>query len=153
MIRGRVLILCCLFLFVSCGKRPYYEKVYSFDNREWNQDVKPVFEVNIGDVDENYNFTLSLRTSTDYKYSNLWIFMKTESPDGSTAREPFELKITDKNGKWLGHKTGSIVETSLYFKERKLPLSGKYKFTLEQAITASKIDEVLDLGFKVERIK
>ena len=79
--------------------------------------------------------------------------MKTESPDGTIAREPFEIMITDENGKWIGNKTGSVVETSLYFKKRTLPIAGKYSFTIEQAITASTIDEVLDIGFTVTKEK
>lgn len=142
-----------LLILCSCGESPHFEKVYSFENREWHQDVKPTYSVKIDDINKEYNFTLSLRTTTDYKYNNLWVFMKTESPDGTSAREPFEILITDPNGSWIGNNTGSIVETPLYFKRRKLPLKGTYTFTLEQGITASEIDEVLDLGFKVEVAK
>ena len=145
--------LVLFFLLASCSESPLYEKVYSFKDREWKQDVKLTYDVEIEDVNKAYNFTLSLRTTTNYKYSNLWVFMKTESPDGTIAREPFEIMITDENGTWIGNKTGSIVETSLYFKKRKLPINGKYSFTIEQAITASAIDEVLDLGFTVAKEK
>lgn len=146
-----VFFLCLTLL--SCGEIPVYEKSYSFENNEWAQDVKPKFEVEINNIQKEYNFTLSLRTTTDYKYNNLWIFMKTEAPDGTTAREPFEIKIVDPNGNWIGNKTGSIVETSLFFRKRKLPLKGTYTFTIEQGITFSKIDEVIDLSFVVEEVK
>ena len=79
--------------------------------------------------------------------------MKTETPDGTTAREPFELKITNPDGSWIGEKSGSIVTTSLYFKRRKMPVKGKYTFTLEQGITDSKIDEVHDLTLFIEEAK
>ena len=49
-------------------------------------------------------------------------------------------------------KTGTVVEFPLYFKRRKLPEKGTYTFVLEQAITASTIDEVLDIGFKIEKV-
>ena len=142
-----------LFVLLSCGEIPVYEKSYSFANNEWEQNVKPKFEVQIKDVQKEYNFTLSLRTTSDYKYNNIWVFMKTEAPDGTTAREPFEIKIVDPNGNWIGNKTGSIVETSLFFRKRKLPLKGTYTFTLEQGITISEIDEVLDLSFTVDEVK
>ena len=145
------LLVVALFLFVACGKTPHFEKVYSFENREWTQDVKLSFPVEIEDIEAEYNFTLSLRVSTDYKYNNLWVFLKTTSPDGTEAREPFEIKITNPDGTWVGNRTGSIVETALTFRKRKLPLKGKYNFILEQGITNSKIDNVLDLGFKVEK--
>ena len=139
-------------LFISCGEQPFYEKSYSFQGREWKQDVKPVYEVDFTDVSQEYDFTLSLRTSTDYKYSNLWVFMKTETPDGTTSREPFEVVITNPDGSWVGEKSGSIVTTPLYFRRRKLPSRGTYKFTLEQGITASVIDEVHDLSLRIDKM-
>ena len=103
------LLLGMLVLFLaSCGKQPFYEKAYSFSGREWKQDVKPKYEVVFTTIDPLYDFTVSLRTSTDYKYSNLWIFMKTETPDGTIAREPFEIQITNPDGSWIGEKSGSI---------------------------------------------
>ncbi len=142
-----------LLLLTSCGEQPHYEKVYSFEGKVWKQDVKPVYKVNIDDVSVEYDFTLFLRTTTDYKYSNLWVFMKTETPDGSVERKPFEILITNPDGSWVGTKTGTVVETPVYFRKRKLPLKGEYTFTLEQGITQSKVDEVLDLGFRVEKAK
>ena len=79
--------------------------------------------------------------------------MKTIAPDGAKGREPYELIITNPDGSWVGNKSGTVVETSLYFKQRKLPIKGKYTFILEQGITDSEIDEVLDLSFRVEEVK
>ena len=146
------LILSVLLFLSSCGSPPLFEKTYSFENRVWDQDVKPAYTVEIEDVNTEYDFTLTLRTSTDYKYNNLWVFMKTEGPDGVSAREPFEILITNPDGSWIGNKTGTIVETPLYFKRRKLPFKGTYTFTLEQGITESTVDEVLDLGFEVRKV-
>lgn len=144
------LFLALSLLLFSCGETPLYEEVYSFEGREWAQDVKPSYEVDIKDINKEYDFTLSLRTSTDYEFSNLWVFMKTITPDGTTAREPFEIQVTNDDGSWVGEKSGSMVTTKLYFKKRKLPMKGKYKFIIEQGITQSKISEVSDLTFQVD---
>lgn len=138
---------------VSCEQAPMFEKTYTFENKVWKQDVKPSFNVNIQDIDKEYDFILTLRTTTDYKYSNLWIYLNTVTPDGQKAREPFELIITNPDGSWSGKKTGTIVENNLAFKRRKMPLKGKYSFTIEQGITESKIDEILDLGLQVIEVK
>jgi hypothetical protein len=79
--------------------------------------------------------------------------MNTKTPNGEKAREPFEIKITNPDGSWIGKKTGTIVENSLNFKRRKLPLKGKYTFILEQGITDSKINQVLDIGLVVTEAK
>jgi gliding motility-associated lipoprotein GldH len=147
-----VLALVLPVLF-SCSEAPMYEKVYSFDNREWKQDQKMRFVVDIKDTSKVYDFTLSVRTTTDYKYSNLWMFMKTIAPDGSTGREPIQLFLTNPDGTWVGTKSGGTVETPLYFKKRKLPLKGKYTFILEQGITDDRVTEILDLIFRVDYAK
>lgn len=148
--RRNLFFILPLFILFGCSETPFYEKVYSFKNREWKQDEKMKFVVDIQDINKEYDFTLTLRTTTDYKYSNLWMFMKTIAPDGSTGREPIQLFITNPDGSWVGTKSGSTVETSLYFKKRKMPLKGKYTFVIEQGITDSKVTEVLDLIFRVD---
>ena len=151
--RTKAGILFGLAFLVACESAPTFEKSYVFDNKEWKQDVKPSFTVDIKDASKEYDFVLTLRTTTEYKFSNLWIYMNTKTPNGEKAREPFELKITNPDGSWIGKKTGTIVENSLNFKRRKLPLKGKYTFVLEQGITESKIDQVLDIGLVVSEAK
>lgn len=139
-----------LLLLFGCTSAPFYEKVYSFDKQVWKQDQKMKFVVDIQDLNKPYDFTLSLRTTTDFKYSNLWMFMKTIAPDGSVGREPIQMIITNPDGSWVGTKSGSTVETPLYFRQRKMPLKGKYTFIIEQGITDSKVTDVLDLIFRVD---
>ena len=150
MMRNSWLLIGLIAICFSCGKTPFYEKAVSFEGKEWTRNLKPYFTVDIKNIEQEYDFTLSLRTTTDYKYSNLWIFLKTIAPDGTSAREPFEIVLANPDGSWVGNKSGTIVETPLSFTKRKLPLKGKYKFIVEQGITNSEVDEVLDISFIVE---
>lgn len=150
--RSRKVLLSVFLLpmLFACSEAPLFEKVYSFDNREWKQDQKMHFEVDIQDTSKVYDFTVLVRTTTDFKFNNLWMFMKTIAPDGSSGREPIQMYITNPDGSWIGTKSGSTVETPLYFKARKMPLKGKYTFILEQGITDSKVTEILDLIMRVD---
>lgn len=148
-----VVILLAAMTIVSCQDTQTYEKSYAFENKEWPQNVKPSFTVDIQDTTKAYDFVITLRTTTEYKYSNLWIFLNTTTPDGQKAREPFEIMTTNPDGTWIGKKTGTIVEHALMFKRRKLPLKGKYVFVIEQGITDSKVDQVLDIGLQVLEAK
>lgn len=152
-IRVSILFIAALLFLSSCGEQPLYEKVYSFKDRTWNLNNKPEYTVDITDTTSVYDITLTLRTTTDYKYNNLWIFLTTKIPNGETERKPFQIRIANEDGSWIGRKTGTIVETDLNFRSRKLPLKGTYTFTVEQGITQSEIDEVLDLGLKIEKQK
>jgi gliding motility-associated lipoprotein GldH len=142
----------CLLLLVliGCGEAPFYNKIYSFKEGKWEQTVKPSFTLMVKDINKTYSFTVTIRTTTDYKYSNLWMFMNTVTPDGVKSREPFKMEMTYDDGKWIGKKTGTIVEHVLHFKQRKLPTKGKYTFIIEQGVTQSEIDQILDISFTTE---
>ena len=145
-----VFISSFLLLLISCGKAPLYEKSYSFQQSTWNQKEKPYFKVHIKDTSKLYNFTLSLRVSTDYEFNNIWFYLNSTTPSGLKGREPFEMKITAPDGTWIGKKTGTIVETQIYFKSRKLPEAGDYIFTLEQGVTQKELKNVLDVVFSID---
>ena len=134
----------------SCTKDAFFVQSFSFKDNCWEQDVKPSFKVKITDTSKIYNFTLSLRTTTDYEFSNCWLYINSKTPQKQKAREPFEIKITKPDGTWIGKKSGTIVENVLIFKKRKFPKKGDYIFTIEQAVIQEKICEVLDIGLQIE---
>ena len=147
------LSVCLLLALTACQKEAYYEKTYEFRNSAWGRDQKAVFKVDIKDVTKEYDFIITLRTTTDYDYNNLWVFLNTTTPSGARAREPFQIRIQNPDGSWAGKKTGTVVEFPLNFKRRKMPEKGTYTFALEQGITESVITEVLDIGLRVEEVK
>ncbi len=137
-------------VLASCTKDAIYTKAYRFKDEQWAQNVKPKFEVDIQDTTQLYDFIFTLRSTTDYAYNNLWIFLRTTPPFSKSVREPYEIKMADPNGNWIGNKSGTIVEHQLIFKRRKVPFKGKYKFELEQAITEKRVTEVLDISLEVQ---
>ncbi len=148
-----LLLVILVILVTSCAEAPYYEKVYSFENNKWELNQKPTFIVDIDDTSAWYDFVLTLRTTTDYKNSNLWIFWNTKTPNGENVREPFEIKIAAPNGAWIGKNSGTIVENQIHFRQRKISPAGKYTFVLEQGVTEPFVKNVLDVNLKVEKVK
>jgi gliding motility-associated lipoprotein GldH len=152
--RNRIVIALVGILFLTaCQDQPYFQQSFTFKNNTWARKNKPSFNVEIKDTSKAYNFILTLRTSTSYAYSNVWVYLNSKSPDKAYAREPFEIKITDEKGRWLGKKTGSIVENRLVFRNRKLAKPGIYTFVFEQGITKKVLYNVLDLGLEIEESK
>jgi gliding motility-associated lipoprotein GldH len=169
--RNSLYVILLLIVLWSCEQPALYERSYTFKNNTWAQNVKPRFVVDIKETAKEHVFVMTLRTTTDYKYSNLWVFLNTKNPKGETMREPVEIAVTNADGSWIGIKTGTIVETEVVFIRSKegqfevfdrpgnpprmlkcsLAEAGKYTFTIEQGITQMAIDEVLDLTFLVEK--
>lgn len=144
------LIVPIVLLLAACSDVPLYTKSYSFKNNEWGQRVKPVFRIHIPDTTNYYNLSITLRTTTNYAYSNLWLFLHSKTPNGQTGREPLEIQITQPDGSWVGEKSGTVVENNLRYPHRKFPQKGWYTFTFEQGITEDLVKEVLDISYTVE---
>lgn len=138
-------------LLMSCSNDAIYTKAYRFKDQHWTQTMRPTFTVDIQDTTQLYDFIFTLRSTTDYAYNNLWIFLRTTPPFGKSVREPYEIKMADPNGNWIGNKSGTVVEHQLAFKRRIIPFKGKYTFELEQAITEKKVDELLDISLEVRK--
>lgn len=135
--------------FSSCDSKPYFDKTYAFKDKTWEQKVKPEFEVSIVDTNQWYDFILTIRTTTDYKFSNLWIYLNTTTPSKLSGRQPYQIRVANDDGTWIGSKTGTIIENKLLFKRRKFPERGKYKFVIEHGITEQTIGEILDIGLRI----
>jgi gliding motility-associated lipoprotein GldH len=148
-----VLLLSLSTLLYGCGDGAFYSKSYEFKDKKWSQQQKPRFIIDFQDTTKLYDFRIALRTTTDYKFNNLWIFLHSKPPYGESVREPYEIKTTYPDGRWIGKKSGSIVEHQLIFKRRRPPYKGKYVFEIEQGISEKVIDEVLDISFIVEETK
>jgi len=144
-------ILVLLVILCSCRETPLYNKSYSFANNSWEQDVKPVFKVHIPDTTSFYTIQITIRTTTDYGYNNLWFFIHSKTPHGPVGREPIEMKIANPDGSWIGETSGTIVENTVYFKHRKFPQKGNYIFTFEQGITEQSAKNVMDISYAVTK--
>lgn len=138
-----------LFLLGACGEAPMYTKSYSFANNTWTQEVKPQFKVSIPDTTNYYTIEITLRTTTDYAYNNLWFFIHSKPPQGEVGREPVEIKLARPDGSWIGEKSGTVVSTSVFYRHKKFPQKGDYFFTFEQGITEDAVRNVMDITYTV----
>ena len=110
------------------------------------------FQVEIDDTINNHDVFLQLRTSTDYKWSNMFVFSDIEFPNGKTRSDTFQIFITDKKGHWKGNKSGAMVNFNHYlYKNIKFPIKGKYQFKFNQAMRDTVLNDVISLGLKITK--
>jgi gliding motility-associated lipoprotein GldH len=126
-----------------------FDQVESFKDKSWTQDEKIVFEVEVTDTLQPYDFEITLRTTTDYAFSNLWIYISSKAPDDVTSKVAQRINIARPDGSWIGKASGTIVESKLIYRTQSFPFKGKYTFTIEQATQEETITDVLDIGFRI----
>lgn len=140
-------------LLFSCGSDSVFNQSVSIDNHVWKEKFHPTFKVQISDTTNPHDFVLTVRTTVDYPYANLWMFLTINGPMGKSQRFPLELVTADAKGKWMGEKSGSLVSFSKLFMHDKFPKKGTYTLSFEQATTQESLPEVVDLTLDVYMAK
>lgn len=150
-----ILLLILLSLF-SCREQPYFMETYAFQDQKWMEDTTPVFTVDFNGDTNSYDVIFTFRTSTNYAFNNLWLYMSASGPvcdemkDKSEffGRKPKELKIAKKNGDWIGQKSGTFIENKLYYIRSEF-CKGTYSFKLEQGVTMKELDAIHDITIEI----
>ena len=151
-------LLLILLLLSSCGEKPFFMDTISFNGQKWTEKFTPIFKVDFPGDTCAYDVVFTFRTSTNYEYNNLWVYLSTKGADCEAlgkasrflGRKPKELKIAKSNGDWLGQKSGTFIENKLYYIRSKF-CKGTYEFKLEQGVTMSELNEIHDVTIEVNK--
>jgi len=146
--------LLLVILLASCSGGALFDQTAHIIKGHWYKDNPRKFEVTVPDSLTNYNFYLSVRHSTDYRYSNLYLFLQTRFPNGHITRDTLQLILADNAGRWLGKGWGSVKEDQILLKHNlRFPLKGTYDFTIWQAMRADTLKGIQDIGLRIVRTK
>ena len=146
-----IALLIVTILLGSCSSNTVYNETVDISPEGWYKDEAAAFAVTIEDTVKNYNFYLTVRNTTDYRYSNLFIFLNTILPNNNKTRDTIELVLADYTGKWLGNGWGSVKENNLLLKKNlRFPLKGEYRFFIQQAMRTDTLKGIRSVGLRLE---
>lgn len=145
-------VLMIMFVMASCSFNDVYNENISITDGIWAQDKAARFEVEITDTLSDYSFYINIRNDNDYRYSNLYVFMKTRFPNGNMTQDTIEFVLADDSGKWLGKGWGRVKENNVKLKDNlRFPLSGKYVFLIQQGMREETLTGITDVGLIFEK--
>ena len=148
-----LLIFSLVPFYNSCNKENIlFNDYYDLPESTWSFKDSICFPWKVNDTLAVYDINFQLRASSSYKWSNIYIFSDVYFPNGKARRDTFEFFLADAKGHWLGDRSGLIIDYNYHiYKRIKLPLSGEYKFCLQQAMRDTVLNEVLNVGIKITR--
>ena len=136
----------------SCDSKRFFEENKRIDKNTWNNKEKVKFVVSINDIQSRYSFYINLRNSTDYPYSNIFLFLKTVFPEGDIARDTIQCQLADYSGKWTGSGITNLkFNRFLFQKGIRFPRKGQYIFEIEQAMRVTELKGISDIGIRLEK--
>jgi gliding motility-associated lipoprotein GldH len=143
-------VLPCAFLFNSCQTVDLYERVTAIPGQEWRSNFKPQFNFTIKDTQSRYNIFVVLRHNEKYEFNNLWISLSYQLKGQPAVTGQYELPLAD-NQRWLGTSMDDLYEHWIQI-AKGIPLqSGEYTFTIGQIMRKDPLENVLNVGLRIEK--
>jgi len=149
---GGLLLVSLLCLLTSCDNNRVFEENQAILKEGWEITDVLKFSADIQDTVSAHSIYLNVRNSGDYKWSNLYVFVKTTAPNGATIRDTVNLPLADERGRWLGRGFGSIWDNQIPYRTNiRFPYPGIYVFEVQHGMRERNLKCVNDFGIRIER--
>lgn len=150
----RIFYLLSFIVFIaSCTPVNIYEKAVTIPGHAWKSSYRPSFDFNITDSNSLYNIFLVLRHTEKYNFNNLYVNLYIKAPgiDSATIIRR-DLPLATNEG-WLGTGMDDIYEYRIPLAERQPLKAGSYMFIVEQIMREDPLENVLNVGLRLEKEK
>jgi len=149
---NKIFVLITLLLFMSCKEEGViYSTQRLIPTKNWNSKDTLVYNFKITDTIKHFDVYLNMRNTSSYQWSNIYIFSDLKFPNNKIRRDTFEFYLADKQGRWFGTNSGTIIDNTMpIFKNKRFPLIGDYSLTIEQAMRDLELKEVINVGVKIK---
>jgi len=129
-----------IFIFGSCGTKPYYSEKIEINKLGWLLDDEITFNTQVTDTSAIYELQMIIDHQRDYSYENLYLRITTSFPNIEAKTEQLSIDLADKKGKWVGKCGSANCECQVYLLEKfRFPAVGEYKFQIEQFTREDKL--------------
>ena len=146
-----ILLFGCIPLF-SCDPKTVFDNYSRIEKPGWDKDSLKTFSVTVTDTLFTHNIYLNLRNRIDYNYSNIWLFIGVESPDGVSLKDTVQFSLADPSGRWTGKGFAGMKDNRfLYRNNVYFPHAGIYRFTVQHGMRQELLTGISDVGFRIEK--
>jgi gliding motility-associated lipoprotein GldH len=145
-------LVACSLCLSSCQTVDLYERVVSIPKQEWKSNFTPQFKFTIKDTQSRYNIYVILRHNEKYEFNNLWISLTYQLKGQPAVTGQYELPLAN-NERWLGTAMDDLYEHWIQV-AKGIPLkAGEYSFTIAQIMRKDPLENVLNVGLRIEKIQ
>ncbi len=136
----------------ACQHAVVFQDQKAIEGLSWHFEDGLVFEVPIHDTVSLHKMYIDIRNSTDYKYSNLFLFLDIGFPDGRVLRDTLECVLADRRGQWTGRGFGQLRFNRFLFRDEVwFPAKGVYTFRLYHGMRDEELYGISDAGVRIEK--
>lgn len=119
---------------ISCDKNRIFDEYKTLDDG-WHKKEIITFAFEEEVSKKPANMFINIRNNDDYEFSNLFLIVKMEPPQGKIRIDTLEYQMANPDGTLMGEGFSDIKENKLWYKENVMfPEKGKYKVSIQQAV-------------------
>jgi gliding motility-associated lipoprotein GldH len=133
------IFFCSILIYIfSCTRINLYEKVTPIPAHKWTS--------------ASYQPFLILRHNDKYNYNNIWLNIFIKNPDNSIQKFQIEEVLATNTG-WRGTGMDDIYEHRLPLTPKAIQFRkpGGYMFSIEQIMREDPLENVMDVGLRLEK--
>ncbi len=151
-IRQLLIQLVLLSVFVGCQQTVVYHEILNIPSGEWHYKDGLGFDVHIEDTLSLHELYLDIRNQTNYPYSNIFLFLEIQFPDGRSLRDTIECILADQRGDWTGKGVGKLRSNRFLFRDDVwFPVPGTYSFQLYHGMRDEQLHGISDAGIRIRK--
>lgn len=151
---GTLISLVLLVSFISCtDAAKVWEQTQSIRNCEWSADETLLYTMPVDDTLTRFDLLFDLRNRSDYPYSNLYLFVTSEAPNGAFSVDTVRYILFDETG---GRKGGGTIsrfaENRFPFRTRiRFPVKGDYTVKIRHGMRDEILKGIASVGVRLEK--
>lgn len=137
-------------ILASCNDNALTDTNIAIEGRAWDYGNQPHIEVDVADASQRYDLFVNLRHTDKYAYSNIFVLLHQQNPDGSRDTARVEMRLAAPDGRWLGQGSGAMFSHQHLIRSNyAFPDTGHYVFSIEQNMRENPLLEVSDVGIRI----
>jgi gliding motility-associated lipoprotein GldH len=138
--------------FIACNTVDLYEKSVVIPDHAWDKNFRPSFDFTIKDTSAAYQLFLVLRHNEKYSYNNIYVNVYVKGPgQDSAVTIQKDLELASNESGWKATAMDDIYEHRIELGSPQPLKAGIYKFTVEQIMRENPLQNVLNVGIRVEK--
>ena len=140
------------YLLPCCTTVDLYEKSVTIPRHAWESSFRPSFDFEIKDTASPYKLFLILRHNEKYNYNNIYVNVYVKGPGQDTVQKIQENLVLATNEKgWLASGMDDIYDHRIQLGPEQSLKAGNYHFVIEQIMRENPLNNVLNVGLRVEK--
>ena len=129
-----------------------YDQTNPLEGQTWNQGQLVDFSFDIQDTTQLYDVYLEVKHGSSYPYQNIYCWITTKVPDGSSRREQHSLELANAKGYWLGDcNETSCTRRIPFVLKTSFPIQGQYQIQFEQHSRQTTLSPIEHLRLSVSK--